>query len=459
MAVGETWLSRVYKELERIEDGFTSTFGAQPGQRPASRRDGSRQTHGNRILDGWHQQVTRVERVKLALERSGPKAQAMLLARFSDIQISMVGDILIAAVKEIALVYGASVVVGAALGFLIGGPVGAGAGAVAGAGAAPWILGFLGLKSLLEYFYDAVPEALELYQRGFKAAWNLPSSGRAWGRANAFQPDGSMEEATAQFASGHLLLITMILTAMVAYLTRGKGNKAKLLKEVRESPRFGPKVANWLEQNESRMAQHPELRRRLQSGTSQGGNSAPKPAPAPPPKPASRSATPAPAKPPAPAPVPTPAPKPPAPPPKPAASQQKKPEWLERIERGNQFNKDRASAYPHNEVYINKPDGSGYYRLDSYNPAKGEIVSRKYTQLGDVQENTALSYVKEVTDKYPPGAKIANVPSSGQLAGQKLAGQPVLEVPVQAKPIPQSVLDAADEAGVLIRDVNGKIYP
>lgn len=135
-----------------------------------------------------------------------------------------------------------------------------------------------------------------------------------------------------------------------------------------------------------------------------------------------------------------------------------RPQWLQRLDAGNAFNAERAAAYPYNEVYINKPGGSGYYRLDSYSPAAGEIVSRKFTQFADIQPRTALGYVNEIPAKYPVDGVIANVPSSGQLSGQILRGQYILEVPVQVRPIPQSVLDGANRAGVLIRDVNGRIY-
>lgn len=53
-----------------------------------------------------------------------------------------------------------------------------------------------------------------------------------------------------------------------------------------------------------------------------------------------------------------------------------------------------------------------YVRLDSYNPHVGEIVSRKHTQLSEVSEETAIRYLKELSDKYSPGSIIANVPSN-----------------------------------------------
>jgi hypothetical protein len=115
--------------------------------------------------------------------------------------------------------------------------------------------------------------------------------------------------------------------------------------------------------------------------------------------------------------------------------------------------------YPYNEVYINKPGGgNSYYRLDSYNPESGEIVSRKFTQFSEIQDQTALRYINEIQKKYPVGATIADVPSSGSLAGQQLQGRLILEVPVQNNPIPQTIIDAADNAGVLIRDIDGRMY-
>ncbi|MEQ5274924.1 VENN motif pre-toxin domain-containing protein [Proteus terrae] len=136
-----------------------------------------------------------------------------------------------------------------------------------------------------------------------------------------------------------------------------------------------------------------------------------------------------------------------------------KPKWLQDIQAGNKFNAEQSKNYPYNELYVNKPDGSGYYRVDSYNPATGEIVSRKFTQFSEITETTAKNYIREAVNKYPAGATISKVPSSGSLAGDTLRGSNILEIPPQIKPIPQSVLDAADKAGVIIRDTNGKIYP
>ena len=141
-------------------------------------------------------------------------------------------------------------------------------------------------------------------------------------------------------------------------------------------------------------------------------------------------------------------------------------------------NKARAKFYPYNEVYleapkkaINLPEGAPtkhrYVRLDSYNPHTGEIVSRKYTQLSEVSEETAIRYLKELSDKYAPGSVIADVPSNRTGVnkgifdvnqGDKLKGQMVLEVPVQGKVVPKRVIDYANKHYIKIRDINGKIY-
>ena len=142
------------------------------------------------------------------------------------------------------------------------------------------------------------------------------------------------------------------------------------------------------------------------------------------------------------------------------------------------FNKARAKFYPYNEVYleapkkaINLPEGAPtkhqYVRLDSYNPHTGEIVSRKYTQLSEVSEETAIRYLKELLDKYAPGSIIADVPSNRTGVnkgifevnqGNDLKGEMILEVPVQKKSVPKSILKYARVKKIQIRDINGNLY-
>jgi filamentous hemagglutinin len=146
-----------------------------------------------------------------------------------------------------------------------------------------------------------------------------------------------------------------------------------------------------------------------------------------------------------------------------------KPLWLQKIHEGIYFNKLQAFAYQYRELYVLYDcSKSGYAILDGYTPGV-EIVSRKNTQFSDISVATGIGYIHEMIKKYPKGAKVADVPSSGlqtgcapdlegTFAGHKLSGQHVLEVPRQIEPIPQEVLDAADAAGVKIRDVYGNVY-
>ena len=108
-----------------------------------------------------------------------------------------------------------------------------------------------------------------------------------------------------------------------------------------------------------------------------------------------------------------------------------------------------------------------YVRLDSYSPRTGEIVSRKRTQLWRIPEETAIRYLKELEAKYSPGSVIADVPSNRvganagifeEYEGNILKGQMILEVPVQEEPVPERVLDYANEHRIKIRDTNNKIY-
>lgn len=76
--------------------------------------------------------------------------------------------------------------------------------------------------------------------------------------------------------------------------------------------------------------------------------------------------------------------------------------------------------------------------------------------MADINESTAKSYLSELSKKYPQNATIADVPSSGALAGSKLKGKQILEVPIQNNPIPQSILDYANDLKIDIRQVSTK---
>ncbi|WP_067964114.1 polymorphic toxin-type HINT domain-containing protein [Nocardiopsis trehalosi] len=144
------------------------------------------------------------------------------------------------------------------------------------------------------------------------------------------------------------------------------------------------------------------------------------------------------------------------------------PDWLrDRLEAGNNFNREREAHYTRlggaNEVHVGpRTSGNQYQRVDSYIPGR-EIVSRKYTQLSEIQESTAFNYLRELARDYGPGTPIADTPTNRRdlpedLIGEELDGQMYLEVPVQNSTVPDSVISEANRLGIIIRDENGHIW-
>lgn len=134
------------------------------------------------------------------------------------------------------------------------------------------------------------------------------------------------------------------------------------------------------------------------------------------------------------------------------------PDWLARMAKGNYFNFIREQFYKRmggfNEVVLE----SGK-RLDSYIPGK-EIISRKFTQLGNIGVDSAKGYIDELITKYPPDALIKETARNADAiakGGRKLAGEMILEVPKQSAEISKEVLQHAADNAVKIRDVSGKI--
>lgn len=229
-------------------------------------------------------QVPRVERVRRAIADSGELARHLITSRLSGLSLDAIWPILIASCEDIALYYGGSVMAGAAVGAAggaffggVGAIPGAAAGATAGAQVGGWVMAALGLKSLAEGLATAIPDALHYYERGFREAWGPVPSDRSAG-IQVFGGDtgGNVRHAAFEFANGHVVMIAAILTALMAYWSRGQGNKAVVLQEIRESRRLGPKVAQWMEENERKLANHPALQSRR--GNAAGG-AATEPAP------------------------------------------------------------------------------------------------------------------------------------------------------------------------------------
>ncbi len=135
--------------------------------------------------------------------------------------------------------------------------------------------------------------------------------------------------------------------------------------------------------------------------------------------------------------------------------------WLQRVFKGSYFNEIMRGRYPFNEVVLENGKV-----LDSFDPDNLEIISRKFSQLAGIAEDTAKGYLDEIAKKYKPNTKIKQSASNldgGKNAGifdktDKLDGQMILEIPPQKNPVPQNVIDHARNKDIIIRDINGTIY-
>lgn len=96
--------------------------------------------------------------------------------------------------------------------------------------------------------------------------------------------------------------------------------------------------------------------------------------------------------------------------------------------RGNRFNATAQSKYDYNEVnLISNSDPNAFTRVDSYVPGK-QIISRKATDLENIEFSTFKDYLSELAKKYKPGTKIRSN-KFPELDGQELKGQMCLQIP------------------------------
>jgi hypothetical protein len=120
------------------------------------------------------------------------------------------------------------------------------------------------------------------------------------------------------------------------------------------------------------------------------------------------------------------------------------------------FNKSQWHRFETNEVTL----GNGKV-LDSYN-ALDEIVSRKQTQLAEVNRSSALRNLRDFVKHYSPGEVVKDTPRARahfpHLIGKELRGRMYLEVPVQNHPVPERILQYAHDKEIVIRDITGHIY-
>lgn len=83
-----------------------------------------------------------------------------------------------------------------------------------------------------------------------------------------------------------------------------------------------------------------------------------------------------------------------------------------------------TKVYPKGHKFAGKPRR---FRLDSWKldeSGVGMIVSRKATNLSEIQQNTFIKYCRELQEKYPEGSNIAR-----KGIENKLHGKHYLELP------------------------------
>jgi hypothetical protein len=242
---------------QEIENRITREMGYQGGA--------CYRTRFNERAPSLSLNLRRINSVRSAFIQAEWEAGRLLRQRFSDLDISSVLNDLLDVITQMAMIVAGSA--------LIGGAVGAGTGAfLGGAGAIPmgaagfamglqvstWILGILGLTSIAEFFVEGLPRIGEYYLTGINIAWKGPRGEKG---LNPFSRDDPFAEKRAahHIALGHVEVVVLLLGAIVAYITRGRGNANVLAQEMRASSK-GARLGEWMLKHEDALKKRPDLK-------------------------------------------------------------------------------------------------------------------------------------------------------------------------------------------------------
>jgi hypothetical protein len=226
----------------------------------------------------------RGRRLREAIELSKWIALRKLKAKLGGIKLDDVWPLLLEICHDLALYIGGSAVAGGLLGAAVG-SMGLGIGAVPGALAGTaagvqigqMLLGFIGLKSVIEFMLDQLPVAIDEYRKGFLVAWGpMPTKQDMFSETPVSRYNfESNAMAAGNFARGHEIIIIALLMGIVTYLGKGKGNLKALMAEATSHSKLGPKFAAWLEQNAGRLKAHPMLQTQRKGGGQAGSKNRP----------------------------------------------------------------------------------------------------------------------------------------------------------------------------------------
>jgi hypothetical protein len=208
----------------------------------------------------------RLKCVKDAFFYANTPAMLRLGRRFAEIDMrEVVGDLL-ESVAEMARILVASMLLGGAIGGAAGSLAG-GVGAIPGVAvgtalglkAGGWVLGILGLSAIADFFIDGVPTIVGAYQRGLNTAWGAPPENQLPFSHSVAQEYLTIHQASEQIAQAHEAMVILLLSAIVAYLTRRGGAGAGLMQQMSKTPR-GERLAKWIAKHGQALKQHPLLK-------------------------------------------------------------------------------------------------------------------------------------------------------------------------------------------------------
>ncbi|MDZ3993040.1 DUF6861 domain-containing protein [Pseudomonas sp. Teo4] len=239
-----------------IESRITDEMGYQGGAHF--------RTYLNEQVPSLALNLRRVDSVRQAFDQAEWQAAHMLRQRFADLDIASIVDELLVVVRQMAMIVAGSALTGGAIGAGIG-VFGAGAGTIplGAAGAAMglkvsgWILGMLGLASIAEFFVDGLPRIGEYYLQGIQIAWEGTHGDEG---LSAFSQDSpyAISQAAHYIAIGHVEVVVLLLGAIVAYLTRGRGDARVLAQEMAASNK-GARLGQWMLKHEEGLKTRPDL--------------------------------------------------------------------------------------------------------------------------------------------------------------------------------------------------------
>ena len=226
--------------------------------------------------------LARTECLQRALRLSEGLAVRDILREFADLELQQVVGEIVAVLRECLIVMITTTGSGALIGAVAGGIGGAGVGAIpgaalgatAGAQLGEWILAFMGLKALATYVVQDMPRIVRLYWRGIHEAW-MAARPSSLPQQSVHEDNAAIGRAAESIARGHVAMFVLLLAGVVAYLTTGKGSIGDLVKSVRTS-KLGPKFAQWLVRNESKLRRDGRLRLRDTEARSTPASDSPK---------------------------------------------------------------------------------------------------------------------------------------------------------------------------------------